>query len=470
MSDIAAPEEIAPAARAATAEVPRFTQGSILRHIAVMSATGGIGLMAIFIVDTLSLLYVSWLHDETKLAAVGFASLILFFAMSFNIGLMIAVSALVSKALGARDRPLARRIAGSGVAFTALAAALVGALLLVFRDDLLSLLHARAEAAAIASRFLAITLPANILMGCGIAFSAVLRAVGDARRAMFVTLGGGIAAAFLDPLFIFGLHLDVMGAAYATVITRIIFVAIGYHGAVMVHNLVAFPRWANLRKDAVPLSAIAGPAILTNLATPVGGAYLASVMADFGNSAVAAAAVVDRLTPLAFGGLFALSGAIGPVLGQNWGAGKFSRMKDAMGNAFLLSSGYVAVTWLVLVLARNQIVASFSLNEQAGDLVRQFCWISGPAWICIGALFVANASFNNLGFPLLATLFNWGRVLLGTIPFAWLGARYGGPFGAMVASLASGAGFGLVAAWVSWTTLGKIAAAGRMPPAGRGRG
>lgn len=470
MSDIAAPEEIAPPGRAAPAEVPRFTQGSILRHIAVMSATAGVGLMAIFIVDTLSLLYVSWLQDETKLAAVGFASLVLFFAMSFNIGLMIAVSALVSKALGARDRALARRISGSGVAFTIIAAGLVAAGLFWFRDALLGLLHAKADAAAIASRFLAITLPANVLMGAGIAFSAVLRAVGDARRAMFVTLGGGIAAAFLDPLFIFGLHLDVMGAAYATVITRVIFCAIGYHGAVVVHNLVAWPRWANLARDARPLAFIAGPAILTNLATPVGGAYLASVMADFGNSAIAAAAVVDRLTPLAFGGLFALSGAIGPVLGQNWGAGLFQRMKDALAKAMLLSCGYVLAMWLVLVLARDQIVLGFALNQQAGDLVRQFCWISGPAWLCIGALFVANASFNNLGFPLLATGFNWGRVLLGTIPFAWLGARYGGPFGAMAASLAAGAGFGLVAARVSWTTLGKIAIAGKMPPAGRGRG
>ena len=50
-------------------------------------------------------------------------------------------------------------------------------------------------------------------------------------------------------------------------------------------------------------------------------------------------------------------------------------------------------------------------------------------WFFIGLLFVANASFNNLGFPLLSTLFNWGRATLGTMPFALIGARYGGPEG-----------------------------------------
>ena len=472
MSEIAAPDDLAPPASASppAGRAPRFTQGNILRHVAVMSATGGIGLMAIFLVDTLSLLYVSWLGSETKLAGVGFASMILFFAMSFNIGLMIAVSALVSKALGARDREHARRLAASGVTFMTLAAGLVAAVLLIFRNDLLSLLHAKAEAAAIASQFLLITLPANIFMGLGIAYSAVLRAEGDARRAMYVTLGGGIATAFLDPLLIFGFKLDVMGAAWATVLTRLIFSAIGYHGAVVVHDLVARPRLSDLSHHAIPLAAIAGPAILTNLATPVGNAWLASVVAQFGDTAVAAAAVIDRLTPLAFGGLFALSGAVGPVLGQNWGAGLYPRMKDGLAKSLQLSTGYVLVMWIILVLSRNQIVAVFNLTGQAAQLVQLYCWISGPAWICIGALFVANASFNNLGFPLLATGFNWGRVLLGTMPFASIGAMYGGPFGAMAASLAAGAGFGLVAAWVAWSTLGKIASEGRMPPAGRGRG
>lgn len=443
----------------------RFTSGNIMRHVVVMAGAGAVGLMAIFVVDLLSLLYVSWLDDKTKIAAVGFASTLMFFAMSVNIGLMIALSALASRALGKGDRAEARRICGSGVALTAALALVIGLGMTYFRDACLGALNARGDTAELASRFLAVALPANVFMGFGIAYSAVLRAAGDARRAMFVTLGGGVATAFLDPLLIFGLRLDVMGAAYATVLSRLIFTLIGYYGAVGVHDLVAWPRWGDLRRHAPALLAIALPAVLTNLATPVGNAVLARIMADYGDAAVAAGAVIDRVTPLAFGGLFALSGAVGPVIGQNWGAGLFHRMRRTLSDSFILAFGYVMLMWAALALARGQLVALFHLEGQAADLVGLYCLISGPGWLGIGALFVANASFNNLGAPVRATLFNWGRATLGTIPFAMAGAAFDGPAGALIGVMLAGMLFGAAATVSAHHVLLRIAQAGLRKPA-----
>ena len=98
------------------AEEPgKFTQGSIFRHVAIMSAAGSVGLMAIFAVDLLNLLYISWLKDQTLTAAVGYANVIGFFLISVCIGIMIAVSALASRALGGRQRKKAEDIAGAGL-------------------------------------------------------------------------------------------------------------------------------------------------------------------------------------------------------------------------------------------------------------------------------------------------------------------------------------------------------------------
>ena len=112
--------------------------------------------------------------------------------MSINIGLTIAVSATVSRALGAGDRPRARRLAASALIIAGARPAADD------RGDVSSsaigrsatLLHAQGEPAEVASKFLAITLPANMPMALGMALSGVLRAVGDARRAMYVTLVG----------------------------------------------------------------------------------------------------------------------------------------------------------------------------------------------------------------------------------------------------------------------------------------
>ena len=115
-----------------------------MRHVAVMTATGAIGLMAVFAVDLLSLFWVSRLGDQAFKAAVGYVGLATFFAMSINIGLTIAVSATVSRALGAGDRPRGRRLAASALTITAIISAAVSALMFVFRDwGLDNVLHAQ---------------------------------------------------------------------------------------------------------------------------------------------------------------------------------------------------------------------------------------------------------------------------------------------------------------------------------------
>ena len=82
-------------------------------------------------------------------------------------------------------------------------------------------------------------------------------------------------------------------------------------------------------------------------------AFLAHVMAGFGTATVAGNAVVDRVVPVAFGGLFALSGAIGPILAQNWGAGRFDRMRGVLGAAIRVTLAYCAGVWLLLALGRE---------------------------------------------------------------------------------------------------------------------
>ena len=106
---------------------------------------------------------------------------------------------------------------------------------------LTGLLGARGETQAIAVGFLQIVVPSTPAVAIGMGAAGILRAVGDARRAMYVTLIGGAISAALDPVFIFGLDLGVTGAAIATVISRCAILAIGLHGAIVVHNLVRLP-------------------------------------------------------------------------------------------------------------------------------------------------------------------------------------------------------------------------------------
>ena len=194
-----------------------FTRGSVLRHVLVMTGTGTVGILAVFVVDLLSLLYVSRLQQTDLTAAVGYATQVLFYPVSINIGLTIALTALMARALGAGDRERARRLAASGLTHAALLSLIVTIGVLAFTRPILAGLGAQGAVAATAAAFLRITLPANVPFALGMGLSGVLRAVGDARRAMYVTLAGGIVTGILDPILIFGLHMGVYGAAMSTI-------------------------------------------------------------------------------------------------------------------------------------------------------------------------------------------------------------------------------------------------------------
>ncbi len=198
------------------------------------------------------------------------------------------------------------------------------------------------------------------------------------------------------------------------------------------HRLLTRPTRRMVAENVRPIFAIAWPAILTNVATPVGNAYITAALAPFGDEAVAAWAVIGRVIPVAFGPLFALTGAVGPIFGQNLGARKFDRLRTTLRDSLLLILIYVLAVWIIMALGREAIASGFGLTAAGRSIVEFFCLVSAGSFMFLGALFVSNAAFNNLGAPLFSTVFNWGRATLGTIPFVWAGARLMGPNGVIL--------------------------------------
>ncbi|MEJ8847830.1 MATE family efflux transporter [Variovorax rhizosphaerae] len=423
-----------------------------------MSTTAAVGLIAVFVVDLINLFYISRLGEKEIAAAVGFAGVVGFFHTSICIGVTIGITAVVSRAIGAGRRADARGIATSSLVLMVAITVCVGIVTLVVLHPMLRALGASGDTERYAARYLAITVMSMPLLGVGMACAALLRSVGDARRAMMVTLGAAVATAVLDPILIFGLDMGLDGAAAASVVSRCMLAAVGMRGVVVRHQLLARFNRARFGDDARLLVGVAGPGVLTNLATPVGAAFVTHSIAQFGASAVAGQAIIDRVTPVAFGLVYSLSGAVGPILAQNLGAREYGRVRVGLRDALMFMVFAVGAAWLVLALAQSLIVRAFSAEGDAAALIHAYCsWIAA-GFFFIGALFVANAAFNNLGRPLLSTGFNWARATLGTIPFAWIGSHYG-PAGVLVGQAAGAAIFGTLAMVVAFrlaTRLGPV--------------
>jgi len=400
-----------------------------MRHVIVMTATGSIGLVAIFVVDALNLFYISLLGVQELAAAVGFASTLLFFTVSMAIGFTVACSALVSRALGQGSREEAARMGGASLVFVALTTGAISLATWPFLRELAYLLGARGETLDLSTRFLQMVLPSTPVVALGMCMAGILRGVGDARRAMYVTLGSGFVAAVLDPLLIFGFGLGLDGAALATILIRFVMIGVGLHGAYVVHRLIRVPDRERLLAAARPFFSIGIPAVLTQIAMPVGNAYVTAEIAHFGDDAVAGWAIIGRLVPVAFCVVLALSGAVGPILGQNYGARKYDRLVSTMRDSLVFTIVYVLAVWLLLAMLASPIASAFGARDQARDLIVFFCYFAAGSFLFNGAIFVSSAAFNNLGYPTYSTIFNWGRSTLGVIPFVWVGARLYGAEG-----------------------------------------
>jgi hypothetical protein len=120
-----------------------------------------------------------------------------------------------------------------------------------------------------------------------------------------------------------------------------------------------------LRRDFRAIWAIAFPAILTQLATPFTVAYTTYAVAPYGTDAVSASAIIGRIVPVAFGIIFSLSGAVGPIIGQNFGAKDFGRVRQTLWDGLTFAAIYTLITSALLWLFREHIADAFHLTGEA---------------------------------------------------------------------------------------------------------
>lgn len=433
-----------------------YTQGPIFGHISTLALTSAVGMFAIMIVDLVDMYFISILGEPSMAAAVGFAGLGLFFGASVTIGISIAVSTLVAQALGEENEQLAQRYATHGLLYSLVWTIPITILTMIFAKDLLSLIGATGETLSLSVTYFRIVGASLPILGLAFVATSLLRAVGAAKLSMWSTIIGGLVNAVIDPILIFGAGMGLAGAAIASVISRITVAAIALYSVTKAHGLIVQPVWSMLLQDFKTLNALALPSMVTNLSGPVSAAFATSQMARFGTDAVAAASVVGRLTPVAFSGLYGLSGAVGPVASQNMGANKFQRVRETLvaGGKFVVI--YVIPVTVLMFFAQDWIIAIFSLQGEAAELLHFYATFVVGSYILFGLQLCANPLFTALRHPGFATVSNIVRDLLLAIPLIFLLSAEFGSRGVLAGQAVANALAGILAFATAYWMSGKV--------------
>jgi len=440
----------------AKAHKATYTEGSVFRHISSLAMISAIGMFAIMIVDLVDMYFISILGAPSMAAAVGFAGLGLFFGASVTIGISIAVSTVVAQALGEEDESRAQQFASHGLLYSLVWTIPITVVTLIYAKELLSFIGATGDTLSLAVTYFRIVGASLPVLGLAIVGNSLLRSVGAAKLSMWSTIFGGIVNAILDPLLIFTAGLGLTGAAIASVISRFTVAAISLYSLVQTHGLIIKPVWSELLQDFKTLNSLALPSMLTNLSGPLSAAFATSQMARYGTDAVAAASVIGRLTPVAFAGLYGLSGSVGPVASQNMGAKKYHRVRETLIGSGKFVAIYVIPVTLLMFLSQDWLISVFGLKGEAAELLNFYATFVVGSYLLFGLQLSANPLFTALRHPGFATLSNIVRDLLFAIPLIFLLSAEFGSRGVLAGQAVANALAGVLAFGTAYWMSGKV--------------
>ncbi|MEM7779987.1 MAG: MATE family efflux transporter [Pseudomonadota bacterium] len=408
----------------------KLTQGSITGHLVGQTLPAIIGVAAIMSIGLVDAYFIGQLGSDA-LAAIAFIFPISVALSSIGVGVMVGINSVVARALGEDDPVRAARRANFGIVFAGLAGIVIGLLLYVLLNPIFALMNAPAHLLPLIREYMEpFALGFPLILGI-MGFNGVLRGQGEARKTSLVSITYAAANWVLDPILITGTPAflfggwqgyGMAGAAYATIIGYLIGVAM----AVWLMRKADIPLNLSLIKDshwvdsAGAIMRVAGPAAFSNSINPIGLSILTALVALQGDAAVAGFGAAGRLQSFATVPLLALSGSIGAIVGQNWGAREYGRSRQASLYAF----GFCIVWGLGIAIAMVAFGEWFAyLFTDDAEVVAEFAlYLQIAAWgyAGFGLLIVANGILNAVDKASYALWQSAARVFLVMLPFAWV--------------------------------------------------
>ena len=340
-------------------------------------------------------------------------------------------SSLISRLLGQGEKQRVRHVSAFCCYGAILWGVLIGAVMLLLRHPILSLLGAKSDTMDSAMAYycyLALGAPAIIFT---LVPSNILRTEGMAVASMVGSITGALVNIVLDPIFIFGLNMGAGGAALATVLSNVV-------SAVMFIVLLCTKsqrlsmglrdcsvQGAELREILV----IGFPASITNLMQSFAMTLTNRFLLPYGTENVAALGIALKVNMIVMLILVGFAFGAQPLLGYNYGANNRDRLRGILKFDILVELVFSAVMTVLFLIAAPQIIRIFMSDEsviRAGSRILRCMVITMPL---MGIILVCTTLFQAAGKGMPAFLLSISRqgvvLLLCMVVLSWLFGFYG---------------------------------------------
>ena len=379
-----------------------LTQGSTTKIILTMAWPIAAGMIFQTLYLLVDLYFVAALGEEA-VAGVGTAGTLLFMIMVLTQVLGVSAVALISQAVGQKNQEEANLLFNQCLVLSGIFAVitLLGGYLLA--ESFLASITADEAALSEGLTFLYWFLPGMALQFAMMAMASSLRATGIVNPAMLVQVITVLLNTLLAPILIAGWGpgpaLGVLGAGLASTIS----IAVG----VIMLTLYFF----KLEKYVSFQKKLWRPRFdiwwrMLDIGLPAGGemalmfVYFSMVywlIQDFGATAQAGFSIGGRVMQSIFLPMMAVAFAVGPIIGQNFGAGLGDRVRETCYNGMIISAGLMLLTTLFLQWRPELLIAFFTEDPEIVEVGSVFLRLISINFVAQGIVFTASGTFQGLG-------------------------------------------------------------------------
>ncbi|MGR5237080.1 MATE family efflux transporter [Vibrio alfacsensis] len=366
------------------------------------------------------------------LAAQGFTLPLQMVVIGIQVGLGIATTAVIAKALGANEAHYAKQLGGLILIMGSVGVAVFGLVIWLLRYPILSLLSAPESVMPIIDSYWPWWLLSAWTGAVLYFYYSICRANGNTMlpgTMMMVTSGVNLV---LDPLFIFTFDLGINGAAIATV------VAFGF-GIVVVAPRVQKNHWAtfqwqdlNISKSIASIGNIMGPAMISQLLPPLSSMLATKLLAGFGTAAVASWALGSRYEFFAIVSVLALTMSMPPMVGRLLGAKNYADIQTLVSIAVKFILGFQLLIAVITFIAANPLALLMTSDVQVKNVLNMHLMIVPISLGSLGVCMLMVSICNALGKSYIALTISALRLFLFFLPCLWIGAQMGGIQGLLI--------------------------------------
>lgn len=405
-----------------------LTQGSVVEAIIRMTLpmmVGMVGMVTFNLVDTF---FIAQLGTEA-LAAMSFTLPVVMLQGAISMGLGVGAAAVISRAIGEDDPKKVKRLTTDALILSVLMVLVVITIGLLTINPLFSFLGASKNLIALINRYMRIWYLGVPFVVIPMVGNNAIRAAGNTVIPSVVMLTAIFLNAILDPLLIFGLgpfpRLELEGAAIATVIARSVTLIVSLLFLHFKFDMLTakFEGIAKTVESWKKILYIGVPAAFTQLLPPLSIGFLTKLLATQGTTAIAAFGVCSRIEMFALSPVIALGAVITPFTGQNFGAGKWDRIKKGIDFAALFSMVMGAVLWIVFFFSGETVGKLFNDSPEVFETVGLYLFIVAAAYGLHGVSIIIASVFSALNKPFSATAVNFVKMIVLLIPLSYLGQQ-----------------------------------------------